>query len=278
MPTVYLGTVQSLNASKHQKHCLNVLCKSWLQETEKQFQVRRSAQIRQQLFNKPRHGVIYPEDAYVHTWHRKLDLTPSTARELVLLADLVGWVVFVPILLDMASRPDDCSFMNCDYSLRQSRDLDRVWGGFEALKILTSECEMLHHALTMFVPFYSCTIGLAEKAHGPSSQPLVQILPAMAVAVAQGAFTKGSKLFEARKEHVYDTNLHVVRQHFIKDIAYIISDLAVLVTEEGKSGGRVDCTSHAKHLYCIVCSTQSLLGVVCVNAGRCAHSQAHYVA
>lgn len=115
--------------------------------------------------------------------------------------------------------------------------------------------------MTTSMPFYSCTIGLAEKARGPSSQPLVQILPAMTVAVAQRAFAKGSKLLDVRDERVYDAKVRAVHQHFVKDIAYIISDLAVLVSEQGKSGGRMHCTSHARHL---VCSTQSLPAVPCV--------------
>lgn len=123
-------------------HCHHQNTVQTLQETERQFQVRRSAEIRQ-LANNPKHGVSYPEDAYIQKWHRKLDLTPSTARELILLADLVGWVVFAPIVLDMASRPGDCSFIDFNWSWRHSEDLDRVWGGCEALKILSSECERL---------------------------------------------------------------------------------------------------------------------------------------
>lgn len=170
-------------------------------------------------------------------------------------------MVFAPIVLDMASRPRDCSFIDFNWSWRHSGDLDHVWGGFEALKILSGECERLKKALTVSILFHSCTIGFAEKARGPSSQPLVQILPEMAGAVAHRAFTKGSKLLDARQEHIYDGKVHTVHQHFVKDIAYIISDLAVRVSEEGKAGGRMHCTSHAKHL---VCSTQSLLAVVCV--------------
>lgn len=129
--------------------------------------------------HNPRHGLHYPEndlDAHLDTWHRKLDLTPSTARELVLLADLVGWAVFAPILLDMASRPGECSFKDCSWSWRQSGDLDRVWGGFEALKVLSSEYERLSHALTLcmlFLQLYSwpCREGswTRQPAVGASS-------------------------------------------------------------------------------------------------------------
>lgn len=139
---------------KHQEQCANITCKSWLQETEEQFDIRYSAELRQRLVNKPNHGVRYPEDdvdAHEHTYYRQLKLTPTTARELGLLADLIGWTAFTPVLLDMASRPGDCIFMHCTWGWNQSWELRRVWGGFTALKVLSSKYERLSNALIMVI-------------------------------------------------------------------------------------------------------------------------------
>lgn len=76
----------------------------------------------------------------------------------------------------------------------------------------------------------------------------MKILPAMAVAVAEGALKEGIKLFDTGEVYVYGTGVHAGHQRFITDVAYITSDLAVLVSEEGRLGGCVHCTSHTRHL------------------------------
>ena len=74
---------------------------------------------------------------------KNLSLTPTTARELALLAELVGWAAFVPILLDIASRPNYCAATFCSWNWR----LGRVWGGFKALNILSSEHKRPNNAV-----------------------------------------------------------------------------------------------------------------------------------
>lgn len=86
----------------------------------------------------------------------------------------------------------------------------------------------------------------------------------MAVAVAHGPLKEGNKLFNTR-EDVYDTDGHAGYRRFIIDIAYITSDLAVLVTEEGKLGGYMHCTSHTGHLSCVMRNVQSWLLVYVYN-------------
>ena len=55
---------------------------------------------------------VDPEDSleehFGSSYDTNLDLTPSTAREIVLLAELVGWTALVPVLLDIANRPNRC--------------------------------------------------------------------------------------------------------------------------------------------------------------------------
>ena len=64
----------------------------------------------------------------------------------------------------------------------------------------------------------------------------------MAVAVAEGALKEGNKLFNTGEAYVYGTGGHAGYQRFITDIAYITSELAVRVTEEGNLGGCMHCT------------------------------------
>lgn len=87
----------------------------------------------------------YSYDEHYSMNRKKLDLTPTTARELVLLAELVGWAAFVPVLLDMASRPSYCAATFCTWNWR----LGRVWGGFKALNILSSENKRASNAVSM---------------------------------------------------------------------------------------------------------------------------------
>ena len=102
--------------------------------------------FKQKFANLPKHGVRYPEDnvdALFNEHHKELDLTPSVARELALLAELVGWTAFVPILLDIASRPDVCTITYCTWTWKCSFHFRHVWGGVKALKVLSSESKSL---------------------------------------------------------------------------------------------------------------------------------------
>ena len=85
----------------------------------------------------------------------------------------------------------------------------------------------------------------------------------MAVAVTQKALEEGTKLFDDGDKYVYDTELQATYRRFVMDIAYIISDLMMLVTEEGKSGECMHCLLHAKRFCCIECSIECLLLYVC---------------
>ena len=157
----------------------SISCNSWLQETEVQFDVRHSAKLEQMIVHKPNHGVRYPEDdvdAHEHRYYRQLNLTPCTARELGLLADLIGWTDFAPVLLDMARRPGECIFMQCAWGWSQSWQLRRVWGGFTALRILSSIYERLSIALSMviwYLPLYSwsCREGPRPRQSANSEDP-----------------------------------------------------------------------------------------------------------
>lgn len=65
----------------------------------------------------------------------------------------------------------------------------------------------------------------------------MKVLPAVAVAVSQTALKEGKELFDAGGENAYETRVQATYQRFVMYIAYTISDLALLVSEEGKSGG-----------------------------------------
>lgn len=214
---------------------------------------------KQRIANGRKHRLLYPEDSIDEQYCKRLDLTPSTARELVLLAELVGWAAFVPVLLDMASRPDYCVSMYCSWDWR----LGHVWGGFKALNVLSSEYKLLSNAVSMKqqacssmrATFTALDFPPAEKARGPGSQPLVKVLPAMAVAVSQTALKEGKNVFVVDEEHAYNASVQATYQRFVLYIAYIISDLAVLVSEEGKSGGCMLFPLNSN----VVCSIKCLL-------------------
>ena len=81
----------------------------------------------------------------------------------------------------------------------------------------------------------------------------------MAVAVAQKALKEGKKLFDAAKDNVYDKKVQEGHRRFVLDVAYLISDLMVLVTEEGKSGGFMHSILHAKFWMLCAASTACYL-------------------
>ena len=106
---------------------------------------RQRKQHEQMVHNLKTHALQYPGPE-LEMNARELDLSPCTARELVLLADLAGWEAFVPAMLDMATRPDDADDMNINFSWRWSDVMgyrtQRMWGAFRALQILQSECHL----------------------------------------------------------------------------------------------------------------------------------------
>lgn len=57
----------------------------------------------------------------------------------MLLAELVGWAPYLPIMLDMASRPADSSYIRYTHTDRWGYGLTGIWGGFKALEVLSSE-------------------------------------------------------------------------------------------------------------------------------------------
>lgn len=65
----------------------------------------------------------------------------------------------------------------------------------------------------------------------------MKVLPAVAVAVSHKALEEGKKLFDAGGEYAYETRVQATYQRFVMYIAYTISDLVLLVSEEAKSGG-----------------------------------------
>ena len=68
----------------------------------------------------------------------RLNFTPEVAKELVLLAELAGWEAFVPAMLDMATRPDECLGSFGMLSSRHT-DLKQMLAGFVALNTLQSK-------------------------------------------------------------------------------------------------------------------------------------------
>lgn len=55
----------------------------------------------------PTHKLYYPGPQPHPDEHQRLELSPSMTKQLVLLAELVGWSPYWYIMLDMASRRDD---------------------------------------------------------------------------------------------------------------------------------------------------------------------------
>ena len=98
------------------------------------------------MYNRPTHGLSYPTEEE-QSYLRKLHRTPTSARELVLLAQLVGWTPYVPVVLDMATRPDGDASTSYRWSYDSSWDLKRIWGGFLALKVLSGGYDMSCNAI-----------------------------------------------------------------------------------------------------------------------------------
>ncbi|KAL3149674.1 hypothetical protein ABBQ38_013506 [Trebouxia sp. C0009 RCD-2024] len=180
-----------------------------LKETQAEHAAKWHVIFKRSILNEPTHGLCYPgpEDRPQH--YQKLDLTPSTAKELSLLAELVGWSPFLPIMLDMASRPDDPS--HCINTVRWTHDLQRTRGGFKALQVL------------------------AKQARGPGGPALAELLPKMAVAVAQTGLQRKEHLFKRRAHHFECSRLPADYQRFVLDIAYIVSALTTTASEDSKS-------------------------------------------
>ncbi|KAL3149683.1 hypothetical protein ABBQ38_013515 [Trebouxia sp. C0009 RCD-2024] len=181
-----------------------------LKETAAEHAAQWNLMLRRLIVHPAPHGLAYPGPEVRLQHYQELDLTPSTAKELSLLAELVGWSPFLPIMLDMASRPNDRSHIHYSHTDGWGHHLRCTWGGFKALEIL-SKC-----------------------ARGPSSQQLVEVLPKMAVAVAQtglqnteGLFGKGNKAVDSEVQAGY--------RRFVLDIAYIVSDLTTIAAEDSKS-------------------------------------------
>ena len=93
-------------------------------------------------------NLTYPKP---HCKSPRLNFTPEVAKELVLLAELAGWEPFVPAMLDMATRPDEClgslGSFGCGHT-----DLKQMLAGFTALNILQSK-----HIYSAQVSPYSCS-------------------------------------------------------------------------------------------------------------------------
>ena len=113
---------------------------------QKEYRAHRKAAFRQEYLNTPAHGVTYPIPQYKSDYRQKLDLTPATAKELVLLADLVGWTPYVPVMVDMANRPNGGDWTG---GFNSCYDLRSMWGGLKALKVLSSECECFCSAVNI---------------------------------------------------------------------------------------------------------------------------------
>ena len=111
----------------------------------------------------------------------------------------------------------------------------------------------MHAILTALVLYH------AERARGPGGQPLAKVLPAMALTVMQIVLEVGKKIFDAG-EYGYETRVQAGYQQFVMYIAYTISDIAVLVSEEGKSGGCVHMPLRA--ISRVGCSIKCLLTVL----------------
>ena len=209
-----------------------------------------AAILKRSFLNKPTHGLRYPGAGYRSQDFQKLQLTPSTARELVLLAELVGWPPYLPIVLDMATRPEDLSLIHCNTTLgfgARGYDLRRIHGGFRALKVLSSEYEVSQCRKCVSYEQGRSRICLAEKARGPGTQPLTEILPKLAAAVAQTGLRRSEALF-ATGASAFESRVQAGYRRFILNIALIISDLAKHVAEDGKLGGCRHFTVHAQPL------------------------------
>ena len=85
---------------------------------------------------------------------------------------------------------------------------------------------------------------LAEQARGPGSQPLIAVLPQMAVAVAQMGLQNTEHLFD-KGDTASRYTMQAGYQRFVLDIAYIISDLTTNATEDSKAGISTRTTVHA---------------------------------
>ena len=70
----------------------------------------------------------------------------------------------------------------------------------------------------------------------------------MAVAVSQIVLKEGKTIFDADESYAYETRLQANTQHLIMCIACVISDLAVLASEEGRSGGVFAFAPTYKHM------------------------------
>ena len=88
-------------------------------------------------------------------------------------------------------------------------------------------------------------ICLAEKARGPGSQPLTEILPKLAAAVAQAGLCRSEALFATGASGAYESRVQAGYRRFVLNIALIISDLAKHVAEDGKSGECIHFNVHA---------------------------------
>ncbi|KAL3146515.1 hypothetical protein ABBQ32_000765 [Trebouxia sp. C0010 RCD-2024] len=180
-------------------------------ETEEECNARWEVASLRSVLNKPTHGLCYPRPKGAPHYYQKLALTPSTAKELSLLAELVGWSPYLPIMLDMASKPDDLIIEHCTLgSAVGNYDLRRTYGGFKALRFLS------------------------RKAHGLGGQPLADVLPQMAASVAQTCLHRNKHLF-ATGASACKSSVQAGYQRFVAGIAFIIADLTKHVAEAGKS-------------------------------------------
>ncbi|KAL3149695.1 hypothetical protein ABBQ38_013525 [Trebouxia sp. C0009 RCD-2024] len=181
-----------------------------LKETKEEYNARRAVILRRSVLNKPTHGLCYPGPEDRSHYYQKLALTPSTAKELSLLAELVGWSPFLPIMLDMASRPDDLMIVHCTLSSGVGNpDMRSTFGGFKALRFLS------------------------RKSRGLGGQPLADVLPQMAASVAQICLHRNSRLFATGASA--SSGVQDGYRRFVAGVAFIISDLTKHVAEAGKS-------------------------------------------
>ena len=142
-----------------------------LQETEAEHVAKWTVMFRRSIFHPPTPGLVYPRPEHRSQHFQKLQLTPSTARELVLLAELVGWAPYLPIMLDMATRPDDRSHINYTHTDGWSYALKDTWGGFKALQVLSGELRSFCNArnagdLTNNVSFATASQSRLEDQAG----------------------------------------------------------------------------------------------------------------
>lgn len=80
-----------------------------------------------------------------------------------------------------------------------------------------------------------CGSCLAEQARGPGRELLVELLPKMAVAVAQAGLHRHPDLFDkGMSDYEYKSYTHY--RPFVLDIAYILSALSSTAAEDSKSG------------------------------------------